>query len=96
MSHAGVFANSVHDSMLLDMNRYELTNDQWEWLQPLLPPQNPKAFSSLEISGPTRRHTQGLEGRDTGVLALIPFFASAPSAKATVSDYRRRKSWFST
>jgi transposase len=37
-----VFANLVQISILYGMNRGDLTNTQWERLQPLLPPQKPK------------------------------------------------------
>jgi transposase len=37
-----VFANSVQIIILIGMNRGDLTNTQWERLQPLLPPQTPK------------------------------------------------------
>jgi transposase len=37
-----VFANSVQIIILERMNRRDLTNTQWERLQPLLPPQKPK------------------------------------------------------
>lgn len=37
-----MFANSVQIIILLGMNRGDLTNAQWERLQPLLPPQKPK------------------------------------------------------
>jgi transposase len=36
-----VFANSVLRDILLGMNRGDLTNEQWERLQPLLPPPKP-------------------------------------------------------
>ena len=37
-----MFANSVLGCIFHGMHRHELTNSQWERLQPLLPPQKPK------------------------------------------------------
>src|SRR6266478_6340657 len=37
-----MFANPVHIIILMSMNRGDLTQTQWERLQPLLPPQKPK------------------------------------------------------